>query len=135
MSVWSRWRPAIKRAGPLTRCTKADTEAAEAKTEVEETDAEEAAAFSAAVVSCKLLARLAPPRCLATASLRPTPIKRTRRRGSRDVKTVYLKTEAQKTQPLLTDADEAKAKAMADEGMFESQSQRDWCFEHPLLSN
>ena len=63
-----------------------------------------------------------------------TPIKRTRRRGSRDVNKAYLKTEAEKKQPLLTGADEAKAKALADHGMFESHSQRDWCFEHPLLA-
>ena len=69
------------------------------------------------------------------ARLMPTPIKRTRWRGSRDVKKVYLKTEAEKKLPLLTDADEAKAKAMADEGIFESHSERYWCFEHPLLSN
>ena len=68
------------------------------------------------------------------ASLRPTPIKRTRRRGSRDVNKAYLKTEAERKLPLLTAADEAKARELADEGMFESHSQRDWCFEHPLLT-
>ena len=72
----------------------------------------------------------------ATGILRtPTPIKRTRKRGSRDVKNTYVKTEAENKLPLLTDADEAKAKELADEGMFESHSQRYWCFEHPLLSN
>ena len=68
------------------------------------------------------------------ASLRPTPIKRTRRRGSRDVKKAYLKTGAEKNTPLLIAADEAKARELADEGIFEGHSQRDWCFDHPLLS-
>ena len=68
------------------------------------------------------------------ASLMPTPIKRPRRRGSRDVNKTYLKTEAENKLPLLTAADEAKARELADEGTFESDSQRDWCFEHPLLT-
>ena len=65
----------------------------------------------------------------------PTPIKWTRKLGSSDVKKADSKTEAEKKLPLLTEADEAKAKAVADHCMFESHSQRDWCFEHPLLSN
>ena len=66
------------------------------------------------------------------ASLIPTPIKRTRRRG--DLAKAYLKTETKKKLPLLTAADEAKARESADAGSFEGHIQRDWCFEHPMLS-
>ena len=68
------------------------------------------------------------------ASLIPTPIKRTRRRGSRDVKKAYLNTDSDRKLPLLTAADEAKARELEDAGMFESHSQRYWCFEHTLLT-